>query len=206
MGDWPAPNDHLFPHGSWKELSIDNCDSAELKLHHLLQIAIPFQYRRAYAIAAQASLSKLISSPVSNWPECYPTFFLCRHAVELSLKAFISEAIRCNVIEQAFVNQRIKNPSDWHVLAKLWTCVKHGIESAGWGAHYSLQHTGRCIQELHNIDRNGQRFRYEGKLDGDRWNTVPQVIDLETFGKVTEKVLCFLEQHISGLDEFSSAP
>lgn len=87
-----------------------------------------------------------------------PLFFLCRHALELSIKNAI-----IIYSESAGVVPDIKG----HSLIRLWNCLMEHIRRAGfetddeWSAHCD-----KLVQHIHETDPDGERFRYPSSTSG----------------------------------------
>lgn len=87
-----------------------------------------------------------------------PLFFLCRHSIELSIKRAIIE----------YAGYAGETPDlQGHSLARLWNELMRQVEAAGfrnddlWTAH-----CGKLVRHLHDVDPDGERFRYPTNRSG----------------------------------------
>lgn len=133
-------------------------------LHRESSPASFMQTTAYYAHGYKHAFERLVMTAIHLWPQAeylrMPVFFLARHAAELSLKEVIQQ---CSA-----ANGRSEPVSDEHRLLKLWEAAQRHVATAGWATDDDFSvHCGKLVQHLHEMDPNGQRFRYPGSNSGE---------------------------------------
>lgn len=108
----------------------------------------------------------LAESTLPNWQSgqlAPPIFFLCRHSIELSIKSAIVE----------YASSVGQEPNiGGHSLLQLWSELGRQIQAAGydfpdeWG-----EYCGKLVDHLHNVDPDGERFRFPVSRRGAAFRT-----------------------------------
>jgi hypothetical protein len=103
----------------------------------------------------------ITKTALANWSGgqlALPLFFLCRHSMELSIKgAIVAYA------ESAGELPRIEG----HGLAQLWNELMRQIQAAGFETDDEWTvYCGKLVQHLHEVDPDGERFRYPTSRKG----------------------------------------
>ena len=94
----------------------------------------------------------------------YPILFLCRHSIELCMKRILFYSIKSD----NQIVDKLKKPS--HSLLKIWNKVNNCFDILREtlpNCKNGLDEIYKRIIELHNIDKNGDSFRYPTNLDLD---------------------------------------
>jgi len=128
---------------------------------HLAQVA------RSYKVAADELADRAPASPVPHELD-YPVLFLYRHAIELYLKALLSEGPRT------------------HDLGRLIGLLEeqYGGKLDGWIAHR--------LRDFHEINRRPDMFRYaESPSGGELW------IDFHQLQAVLDRLVKAFERELS---------
>jgi hypothetical protein len=107
------------------------------------------------------AFNKLTKDALSNWSGgqlALPLFFLCRHSMELSIKqaivVYAQSAGEAPLIEG-------------HSLAQLWNELLRQIKAAGFEIDDEWTvYCGNLVQHLHDVDPDGERFRYPTSRKG----------------------------------------
>jgi hypothetical protein len=152
----------------WEHFPGDNDLSAvPIKFRKFLHRDTPpatfMQTMSYYAHGYKQAFERLVMIALRLWPNAeylrLPTFFLARHAAELSLKEVIQQCSAANGI--------LDLASDEHKLVKLWELAKRHATQAGYPTDDEWSdYCGKLIQHLDEMDPNGQRFRYPGDNTG----------------------------------------
>jgi len=104
------------------------------------------RYGEAFQLLADAAL-RGSSTGISP-----PLFFLCRHSMELSIKWAIVEYAQSADEEPAIAG---------HGLMQLWRELLRQLAKAGFhGPDQWTDYCGKLVQHIHEIDPDGERFRY----------------------------------------------
>ena len=107
------------------------------------------------------AFDKLAEDALGNWSDgqlALPLAFLCRHSIELSIKgaivAYAESAGEAPLIEG-------------HSLAQLWGELLRQIQAAGFiiDDEWTV-YCGKLVQHLHDVDPDGERFRYPTSRKG----------------------------------------
>ncbi|MEK7993428.1 MAG: hypothetical protein AAB403_06440 [Planctomycetota bacterium] len=149
-------------------------------------------YAHGYAFAFQ----RLIMIAIDLWPQApylqMPTFFLARHAAELHLKRVIKDYSAANRVEYEAVDE--------HGLMQLWNAATAQVRLAGWPTDDGwTQYCGKLVQHMHDIDPNGQRFRYPHDNAGKPFEYTR--IELLELGKAHANITTWSEAAIDTLAE-----
>lgn len=152
----------------WEHFPGDNDLGADpIKFRTFLHRGTPpaefMQSMDYYAHGYNHAFERLVMITLRLWPNAeylrMPTFFLARHAAELNLKGVIQQ--------YSAVNGPLDLASDEHRLVKLWERAKQHVAQAGCPTDDAWSnHCGKLIKHLHDMDPNGQRFRYPGDNNG----------------------------------------
>jgi hypothetical protein len=114
-----------------------------------------------FAGAYGMAFDNLTEHALSNWSGgqlALPLFFLCRHSMELSIKQAIVV-----YAESAGESPLIEG----HSLAQLWNELLRQIKAAGFEIDDEWTvYCGKLVQHLHEVDPDGERFRYPTSRKG----------------------------------------
>jgi hypothetical protein len=122
-------------------------------------------YTGAYGLA----FDKLAAQELEGWAGrsqlAEPLFFLCRHSIELSIKAAIRE-----------YSEPQRRIAEGHSLIQLWRELITLIDNAdlGDGSDDWTVYCEKLIKHIHDADPDGERFRYPSDKGG-------QVFELTRF-------------------------
>jgi hypothetical protein len=120
----------------------------------------------ADAFEALANAGAVKDSPKRLTP---PLFYLCRHAIELEIKNAI-------IVYSASAGQPASIKG--HGLAQLWTELLNQIRIAGFSTDDEwTNYCGKLVNHIHEIDPDGERFRYPSNSSGLEFDTMS--IDLQ---------------------------
>ncbi|MCA0035062.1 hypothetical protein [Mesorhizobium sp. B263B2A] len=116
-----------------------------------------------FASAYSRIFDKLATEALANWPSSEVAhevlFYLCRHSLELSLKNAI---LGCSEPELPDLNG--------HSLLQLWSRLQALVRDHGFTSDEDwTNHCGRLIQHIHDVDPDGERFRYPTDKDHKRF-------------------------------------
>ncbi len=121
-------------------------------------------YSKGFDLLAEAA-----AGPEGHYHLRVPLFYLARHSIELSIKAAILE-YAAKLEEEP----RIAG----HSLARLWAEFLRLMEVAGFSADDDwTAHCAKLVAVVHDIDPDGERFRYPRRLKGEEF--VPARIDVD---------------------------
>lgn len=115
-----------------------------------------------YAYGFSAGFEQLAALAWKEWPRReylrIPVLYLCRHSMELSLKAAIDECSR-----HTFAGSILEG----HNLHVLWKELLKQIARGGFLVDDEwTQHCERLIAHIHQFDPSGERFRYPANKSG----------------------------------------
>ncbi|MDB5344234.1 MAG: hypothetical protein JWP89_2611 [Schlesneria sp.] len=157
---------------------------------------------RAFKAAAEIILDKCEADGdmPSNDKFVFPVLYLYRHGIELNLKAII----RVGIGLEFFKKEDVAKDLERHNLANLWNHAKkllldHWSEDDPGPVHA----TDSIINELHESDPDGQKFRYESAKGGklNKYEKLPDRISVINLKKTMDGVFHFLGATCAGLEE-----
>lgn len=194
-------------------LAVDGCEMAnfsDIIDDVLSSTAIPNRFQRFliredppsadeqrieyYAYAYMVGFDRLAVEAIKLFPRssylCIPVFYLCRHSVELSMKAAITEVER----------YATSFPPEGHNLSNLWRRLLEGIRGAGFPTDDDwTRYCGKLINHLHETDPGGENFRYPCNRDG---GVFPYTrVELEALVKAHHHLTGYCDAVISMLRE-----
>ncbi len=110
-------------------------------------------YGEAFNLLAEKLLAEWHGSRLA-----IPLFFLCRHSVELSIKSAINE----------YAQSAGEIPDiQGHSLLRLWNELMRQSAAAGYRNDDAWTvHCDKLIRHLHDVDPDGERFRYPTSRSG----------------------------------------
>jgi hypothetical protein len=110
-------------------------------------------YHDAFEIMVDAAMTKDARGRLT-----LPLLYMCRHTLELDIKNAIIV-----YSESAAVPPDVKG----HSLARLWNELMRQIELAGFEINDEWTvHCGKLVDHIHQIDPDGERFRYPSSTSG----------------------------------------
>ncbi|MGZ0163307.1 MAG: hypothetical protein ACKVII_05280 [Planctomycetales bacterium] len=130
----------------------------------------------------------------------HPVAYMYRHALELKLKVIVRHGVDMHCYSKSAVEKVLQE----HSLAKLWTKVKQAIEhrwpDSGSG---ELKAVEAVINEMHQADQNGQKWRYATEKNGRpiKRHGMPQFVSLQSLRRTMDNVFTFLEACEGGIDD-----
>jgi hypothetical protein len=156
--------------------------------------ADPYARTWEYFVGAYGmAFDRLAEIALENWEGgqmTQPLFFLARHSMELSLKDAIV----------AYANAAGRTPTiEGHSLLRLWNELRKELRDAGWIENDNWQmHCHELINHLHEIDPDGERFRYPANIKGTSFE--PSQVDLQELGVAHWHVGMFCDGCVEMLD------
>lgn len=185
---WPKKSDRLFAE---RPQAKPSRATGSIALDQVLESMYPepdYRYRAGYYEAAQVLASELAECGHSDL--YFPMLYCYRHFLELSVKSLIHVYAR---LQDAKVRISLHRE---HNLAKLWNEAKRLIQQAEPNARKddeTLRNVGRCINELNQVDKNAQLFRYATDNWGDTATTSLPRLELEQLATTMENLHAFFD-------------
>lgn len=204
---WPKKSDVAFGGGHKADLSLPTIACIDrVIMHPNLTI-----HADAFREAADMIVDTLRDGQYLFPPDKFflPIAFLYRHAIELTLKEAVENAIRIGLIDS---NERTKEVIGGHSLHRIWNILKPAIvEFYPKTDEDSEEDAERIILQFHELDKSGQAFRYPKSKDGrpsfEGVTNLPRIVDLVKLKEVAVGLCSFLDACISGFDDaFSNMP
>jgi len=186
---WPSKNDRFFVKTEPKSASQPAGSPDFEALLGLTRPYLCYVYRRGYYEAGQR-LAQGLYEDRDNWPLRYPMLYCFRHFVELSLKAVIE--VYCQLLEKEPSIELDKE----HGVMKLWNEAQQLIEEAVPNTGTSDdtdRNVTRCLNELNQVDKNSQLFRYPTDRQGQSVEGRLPKIDLGQLLKTMENLCALFE-------------
>lgn len=199
--NWPKRTDIAFGIGtrSIRDDRIVACAGRALAQREYDFRAAGFQ--KAADIIVE-SLSEGGNRPFSCDSLFLPVAYLYRHAVELLLKEAIGYGVRLNLITR---DAKLQKLLVGHNLYSLWFRLKPALEAiCPDGPKDELSAAERIIQQFHEIDKTGQRFRYpmvRGCRAQSEFHESVEWVDLDQLSEVAGGLCNFLGGCISMFDD-----
>ena len=190
---WPKKGDRLFA----EEENID-----ENAFHLGSYMWFGLQHAGAFKAAADIVIDNSAATRRSTFRDdlLHPVAYLYRHALELKLKEIVRYGIAMHCYSRAEVRPILSD----HNLAKLWTKAKQAI-ARRWPTvdPAPLKAVDAVINEIHQSDRDGQKWRYGTDKDGkpNRHEGLPSFVSLKSLRKTMDNVFTFLEACADGIDD-----
>jgi len=171
---WPSANDDLLDtSGSWTR-------HAEFDWRRDTIVGRMEGYHRAALVLAEQT----IRHPSDINFLIYPIVNCWRHHIELQLKALLP-------VLQKFLDEPV-NERPGHSILRLWEEVEPRLRRADPHKPEDLEHAGRLIRQLHDLDPDGQNFRYHRRRDGTLALAGKDRIDIEVLQNCLDGVSNFL--------------
>jgi hypothetical protein len=141
-----------------------------------------------YMLAGDALVDRATQEPLDGHFLVYPILFNYRHALEVAIKYTI-EQYGCYV--DVFLDEKDINHNLW----KLWRLCKRVTLQLGGGDEEdeTLQAVQQIVKDFHDIDSNGEAFRYPRSRDGAIIELPTTAIDLLNVQRVMEGIDNFFE-------------
>lgn len=181
---WPSKGDRFFVKSESKPQSEP---ARSPKFEAFLALTKPdlgYDYRNGYYEAGQR-LAQGLREDRKNWPLRYPMLYCFRHFIELSLKAVIE--VYCRLLEQE-PNIAVEKE---HGVMKLWNEAEDLMVEAvpaNRDAEQTATNVERCLNELNQVDKDSQLFRYPTDRQGQSVEDRLPQIDLDQFLKTMENL------------------
>lgn len=173
---WPTKKDRLFVRPSKPDEPPPELDGFESLLKSLGP-DLGYAYREAYFRAGEILAHAWLEDDRNGYLK-YPMLFCFRHFVELSLKAIIEVYCELLECEPGIAVEKAHGPM------KLWNEAKRLMDEAvpntGTGNETS-RNVERCLNELHQVDRDSQLFRYPTSKDGQSVEARLPRVDVDRF-------------------------
>ena len=150
------------------------------------------EHAEAFLTAAEMVIDSYDDNRLRADDLFFPVAYLYRHCLELKLKDMIRVGIDIHFFQKAKVEKILAE----HNLAKLWTQVKKLLQDAWPGADQSpLQGIEAVVNDFHQVDREGQAFRYATDKSGKRHRheKLPKAISVVALREVMEGVFSLLD-------------
>jgi hypothetical protein len=176
VANWPQPGDSLFRSGpDWEtEALLEGFGDWFLS------------YATGYKVAADGVVERVEAKEASPDIVGYAVCFLYRHYIELMLKGLINVG--------TMLESREPDYPKHHRIDDLWRQCRPLLEKASpEGERTDTDAVERCINELAQMDRSGEAFRFGEDRDGRP--TLPKAtqISLTNMRDVMNRIAGFLE-------------
>jgi len=171
-----------------------------------------YAYINGYYEAASHLVNKAIS--IENKPDkdslIYPICFNYRHYIELHLKSLIEEAeILYDKMEQLGYLQNGKLPSkasnsldNTHSLYELLATFKDILIFISISNEEFPKDIEKYIQQMHDTDKNGQKYRYHKNKNGKLHFPNEETYDIKNMSQIMEEVNSMLWAIDSHIDHY----
>lgn len=146
------------------------------------------QYKRAADLIIEAKVNGL--DPFHPDGLFMPVGFLYRHSLELKLKSILTKIVQCNLLK----NNKGKC-FHGHNILNLWHQIRPVIINRWPNADQTpLDNVESLLNELNEIDKSGQNFRYsETTLGQDTSKKFPQIIRLDILKDAFDEIYNLLD-------------
>ncbi len=152
-------------------------------------------YAGGYRRAAECVLENIFSAPSYRDNDCYPVFFLYRHALELYLKAVV---IRAGLLmgltkNETYSTTAAYKPQD---LSGLPTAVQVLAEGMGWSKDEDaseFERIAEIVGEVSDVDASSFVFRYPTTTTGLPATEHHFVLNVIDYANDVEEVLATLD-------------
>lgn len=174
------------------------------------QISYPIApgHASAFKSAAEMLIDQHLGQTLNNDGLVFPVLTLYRHSVEIVLKDLIRLGLAMNVYDAAELTAILGRDYKGGELGKGAVLTKHALNPL-WGYALKLINgiekadpratvAGELIDQLHEIDEDGQTLRYDRdartlRWDRERYQEMPQVIDIHNLRNVANELFDYLE-------------
>lgn len=219
-----SSSDECWPTLSDRPFRVAQAHRPAIKIECLgsgRELQMWFGFLRAGSLLAKTA------STTKNWPACltFPALFSYRHGLELAMKA---------IVRQYGQYAQVAPLRPTHNLMTIWTRCRAVLKELDCDGH-ALDAVEQIVRDFHEIDLDGQIFRYPFAPSGkeqscrlrefdvdnlvevmERVETFFDIVDgwLETRGYITELLLCEVKcpccdrrsvEHVPGAFEFPPA-
>jgi hypothetical protein len=189
---WPKKGDKLF---------VEEASPNERAFHLRSYMYSRNQHAVAFKAAADMVIQGAEQASRGKYRDdlLYPVAYLYRHALELKLKEIVRYGIQMHCYKEANVEKILGQ----HNLCRLWTKAKLAITHR-WpdGDLAPVKAVEAVVNEMHQTDRNGQKWRYGTDKDGrpNRHEALPKFVSLKSLRKTMNNVFTFLDACGDGID------
>ncbi|WP_166831860.1 hypothetical protein [Thalassoroseus pseudoceratinae] len=169
---WPKKGDKLF---------VEEPDADERVFHVGAYMWSGLQHASAFKTAADMVIDGAQQASRIDYRDdlIHPVAYLYRHALELKLKEIVRYGIQMHCYKKTDVEAILGN----HNLAKLWTKAKQAIVHR-WpsGNTSDIKATEAIVNEMHQADKDGQRWRYATDKNGrpNKHDGLPQFMSIKS--------------------------
>lgn len=156
-------------------------------------------YAEGYKTAADIAVQYIADNDWYQNYLVYPIAFLYRHYLELRLKELI-------ILTSQYLDKYVEMPTG-HKLMPLWEQVRPNIEEI-WDDPETRGHLEAIeakIQELYEVDRRSDAFRYPVDMKGDTTLEELRHINLKHLKDVMQGISQFLDGASIGVDMYLDA-
>ncbi len=194
---WPQKGEKAFIAGDYHNNSPVHAD-----INYIRHRLSPEQLAEGFKEAGDKIVKELERGEDIYHPDIYffPISYLYRHSTELILKEIVRYGLYLNIIDPSV---KIDLVLESHNLYKIWNYAKQVLK-----VFYSnspqeeLGFTENLINQFHELDKNGQAFRYSRDKNGNSTvENMPAVVDLKNLKNKFEGLYNFLSSTLSGLQE-----
>lgn len=151
---------------------------------------------RYFAYGYSRAFEELTNEALRLWPGGdylrLPLFYLCRHSLELALKTAIKEYSLHTTINADLEGHRIHDL--WNRLLQQMVAAGYPAVDDEWTAY-----CGKLVRHLHDIDPDGERFRYPVNKAGNAFEYTR--VEIEELAKAQWNVFSYCEVVVSILQE-----
>ncbi len=158
-------------------------------------------YGAGYRRAGKTVLEDIMARPGYRDNDCYPIFFLYRHALELHVKALVlrgAQLLELVSDEEVDTARAFKS----HNLTEFLPAIRAIFKDRGWidgeGAT-ELEHICDVVEEVNKVDAWSYVFRYPSNKKGEASTKKHHVLNVLSYAKVVDQVLDSLDAAFTGL-------
>lgn len=156
----------------------------------------PYGRIEGFRLAGEVLYERMLSHPSERNFLIYPYANSWRHCLELLLKDLLP------IITDLAGTTPAARLATTHNLAKLWTSMRPLVEKAFPAEEPAeIATVTRVIEQLTNLDPDGQSFRYHSRVDGKPTLRDQPPIDLPKFHEALRGVRAFLDAGTTGAYE-----
>jgi hypothetical protein len=174
------------------------------------QVSYPISpgHASAFKNAAEMLLDQQFSQTFNNDSLVFPVLALYRHSVEIVLKDLIRLGLAEGVYDESDLADILGKDAKPGELGKGAVLTRHGLNPL-WchalklinsieGADDEAAVAAELINQLHDVDEDGQTLRYDRdartlRWDRERFRGMPQVIDICNLRHVANELFAYLE-------------
>jgi hypothetical protein len=174
----------------------------------------------AFKNAAEMLIGQHLNQTFNNDSLVFPVLTLYRHSIEVILKDLIRLGLTMDVYDAAELTAILGKDYNGGELGKGAVLTRHGLNPL-WCQALKLINSieeaderaavaGELINQLHEVDEDGQTLRYDRdartlRWDRERFRGMPQVIDISNLRHVANELFAYLENWHSYIVDLRSS-